>query len=173
MLRKFSCVQLNLEQPVSDGGASPPVEARYQAEFYRACVELLGNLHTLPEWSGKERTGRVDFAIPSQGWVVECVREGSQLNEHIERFVGTGKYTPWLKTGQVQEFIMLDFRRKIPSKARGKYFNGYYIFHCSLSLNVGLEWLFHVVFAEDFSCYTIYDSNCQALPGDSNVALLQ
>ena len=59
------------------------------------------------------------LAIPSQEWIVECVREDSKPHKHIEGFLGSGKYTPWLKTEQVQEFIMLDFQvpRKPPQEA--------------------------------------------------------
>lgn len=40
-------------------------------------------------------------------------------------------------------------------------------------MNVGLDWLFHIVFADNFESYTVYDSDCNIVPGQSQVALLE
>ena len=39
--------------------------------------------------------------------------------------------------------------------------------------NVGIDWLFHVVFADNFSSCTVYDSDCKSVPGESQIALLR
>jgi len=95
------------------------VEAQYQDEFYRACYSLLGNIYLSSEWSGKEKSGRVDFLLKSQRWAIECVRDGNRLEEHISRFKVGGKYHRWIDSGEIQEYILLDFRQSLPWKIKG------------------------------------------------------
>jgi hypothetical protein len=52
-------------QGLGPGALPRPLEAQYQDEFYRACYTLLGNIYLSSEWSGKEKTGRVDFLVKS------------------------------------------------------------------------------------------------------------
>lgn len=110
---------LNIEAPLGAGAVSRPLEAGYQDEFYRASYQLLGNLFVKPEWSGAKHTGWVDFAVPSEGWVVECARNGHKLKEHIDRFETGGRYHEWIRKGEVKAFVLLDFRRSVPKKRRG------------------------------------------------------
>lgn len=117
----FSSVALNIEAPLSDSAVSRPLEASCQDEYYRASFQLLGNLYLKPEWAGTQLTGWVDFAIPSERWIIECVQDGDKLNEHIEHFQMTGKYGQWISNQKVQDFILLDFRRSIPRKQRSMY----------------------------------------------------
>ena len=114
-----------MEEPLSDSAVPQPVEARFEAEFYRASFQLLGNLYLKPEWTGTQRTKDVDFAVPSEGWIIGCVREGSKLKEHISRFQEAGKYTLWTNNQQVREFVILDFRRTMPREQRGKRFSSF------------------------------------------------
>ena len=177
----FSSVALNIEALLSDSAVSRPLEAVYQDEYYRANLELLGNFYLKPEWAGTQQSGWVDLAIPSEKWIVECVRDGDKLKEHIEHFQVTGKYRQWISNQEVQEFILLDFRRSIPKKQRGMHFLYLLSLHPPPSFltaylihflsNVGIDWLSHVVFADNFSSYTVYD--CKAVPGESQIALLQ
>lgn len=109
------------------GAVSRPLEAEFQDEFCRASFQLLGNPFLKPEWSGTKKTGWVDFAVPSEGWVVECVRNGDNLKEHIDRFKTNGKYHEWIRDGEITGFILLDFRPSVPRKRRGIYFS----FFCS------------------------------------------
>jgi hypothetical protein len=95
------------------------MEAQYQDEFYRACYVLLGNIHLSSEWSGEEKSGRVDFLVKSQKWAIECVRDGDKLEEHISRFQGGGRYRRWIDSGGIEEYILLDFRKSQPRKIRG------------------------------------------------------
>ena len=177
----LSAAALNIEAHLSDSAVSRPLEAGYQDEFYGANFELLGNLCLKPEWAGNRQTGWVDFAIASEKWIVECVRDGEKLEEHIERFHSTGKYRQWINNQEVQEFILLDFRRSIPNKERSMHFLTLPVLHRPPSFltadlvrflsNVGIDWLFHVVFADDLSSYTVYDSDCKAVPGETQVSL--
>jgi hypothetical protein len=101
-------------------GAQPrPLEAQYQDEFYRACYTLLDTIYLSSEWAGKEIGGRIDFQVKSLGWAIECVREGHGLKEHIARFLPGGGYHKWVKSGEIKQHILLDFRTSMPSKIRG------------------------------------------------------
>src|SRR5438876_11845424 len=82
-----------------------------QDEFYRACYVLLGNIYLSSEWSGKEKSSRVDFLVKSQRWAIECVGDGNKLEEHISRFEVGGRYRRWIDSGEIQEYILLDFRK--------------------------------------------------------------
>jgi hypothetical protein len=94
------------------------MEAQYQDEFYRACHSELG-VYLTSEWSGSSSAGRVNFRIKEMEWVIECVREGDRIDEHIARFRPGGNYYKWMTDGEVKEYIILDFRTSKPQKARG------------------------------------------------------
>ena len=121
VIRRFSRVSLvSAQRGLGAGLVAPPVEAQYQDEFYRACWEVLGNIYITSEWLGQLSAGRVDFQIKSVGWAIECLRDGNGLNEHIKRFQPPdGKYYRWVKSGEVQDYILLDFRQSMPQKVRG------------------------------------------------------
>ena len=101
------------------GAELRPLEAIYQDELYRSCFSLLGNIYLTSEWSGKEKKGRIDFLVRSVKWGIECVRDGAKLQEHIGRFAKKGRYYPWIESGQMKEFILLDFRWSIPKTPQG------------------------------------------------------
>lgn len=69
---------------------APISGAVYRDEFYRSCFALLGDIYLSSEWSGKEKNGRIEFLVKGVNWGVECVRDGSKLDEHIKRFVSWG-----------------------------------------------------------------------------------
>jgi len=143
VIRRFSRVSLvSAQRGLGAGLVAPPVEAQYQDEFYRACWEVLGNIYITSEWSGQSSAGRVDFQIKSVGWAIECLRDGNGLNEHIKRFLSPdGKYYRWVKSGEVQDYILLDFRQSMPQKVRDN-----------------IPFLFFVVFQENYAGYEIYDA---------------
>ena len=120
MIRRFKPSGLKPDGEEMGPGTQPrTVEAQYQDEFYRACYVLLGNIYLSSEWSGKEKSGRVDFLVKSQKWAIECVRDGDKLEENISRFQGGGRYRRWIDSGEVEEYILLDFRKSQPRKIRG------------------------------------------------------
>ena len=115
---EFSCVALNsVERGIGPGAVTRPLEAQYQDEFYRACHSVL-NINLTSEWSGSSLVGRVDFRIKDMKWVIECVRDGDKIDEHIERFQQGGRYHKWIMSGEIKEYIILDFRTSKPRKAR-------------------------------------------------------
>jgi hypothetical protein len=47
------------------------------------------------------------------------VREGDRLEEHIARFRPGGIYYKWIISGEIQEYVTIDFRTSKPRKVRG------------------------------------------------------
>ena len=120
VLRHFNAVALRSDvRYLSAGAQYRPVEAVYQDEFYRASYKLLGNVYLSSELVGESAGGRVDLQIKSKGWAIKCVRDGDRLEEHIARFLEGGKYYQWITSGEVQDFILLDFRKSKPAKIKG------------------------------------------------------
>jgi hypothetical protein len=96
-----------------------PLEAVFQDELYRSCFSLLGHIYLSSEWTGRDKNGRIDFTVQKMKWGIECVHDGSKLQEHINRFLPNGRYHPWIASGQITEFILLDFRQSTPKKPMG------------------------------------------------------
>ena len=130
-MREFSRVSLSsVERGIGPGAINRPLEAQYQDEFYRACYSELG-VYLTSEWSGSSLVGRVDFHIKDVKWVIECVRDGDKIDEHIERFQQGGRYFKWITSGEIKDYIILDFRTSKPRKARSRLY---------LSILLGLVW---------------------------------
>lgn len=111
-----------MEKPnLSAAAVSRPLETSYRDEFYASCYRLLGNSYLTPESTGPNVSAWVDFRVKNQGRVIECMRDGSKLNEHIARFKPDGRYYPWILSGEVREYILLDFHTSVPCKARSKF----------------------------------------------------
>jgi hypothetical protein len=116
--REFSSVSLSsVERGIGPGAVNRPLEAQYQDEFYRVCHSEF-NVYLTSVWSGNSLGGRIDFHVEDVKWVIECVREGDNIDEQIERFQQGGKYHKWIMSGEISEYIILDFRTSIPRKAR-------------------------------------------------------
>jgi hypothetical protein len=96
-----------------------PPEAQYSYEWYRSLHGVTGgNVALSPEYAtapGKRR-GRVDFYIPSMKWGIELTRDGSELQEHSDGFV-TGAYRALVKSGDIVDYALLDFRHTVPLAA--------------------------------------------------------
>ena len=105
--------------PVSKRNASF-VEAQYQEEFYRSLYSLTGGACCIsPEYGGKTsfpKKGRIDFFISNMGWGIELLRDGDRIDGHVSRFQEGGAYHPWLASGDMKEYVILDCRKTIPSK---------------------------------------------------------
>lgn len=119
-IRRFSVTALKTEKP-GPGAVPRPLEASFQDEFYKSCYKILGNSYLTPEWSGPTVKGWVDFHVKTQGWVVECMRDGNKLGEHISRFQPGGRYYAGIRSGEITDCILLDFRRSKPGMARSKF----------------------------------------------------
>ena len=108
--------RVNLREPHMRTGGRTPVEAQYQDELYRACWETFGQkLYLTSEYTPPEKKGRIDFFLESPKWGIECVRDGSQFNDHIRRFLPKhGQYCPWIESGLMEQFVLVDFRDTKP-----------------------------------------------------------
>ena len=159
-VRRFSPIALNNGEVTLASGAVPrPLEAVYQDELYRACFLLLRNIYISSEWSGKGKNGRVDFLVRQKNWAIECVRDGSRLNEHISRFQEGGRYYQWIESGEITEYIILDFRTGMPKIPLGMYDNAFIhlVFTLTIDdLDIDIP-LFYIVFNNDYSKFQVYD----------------
>ena len=63
--------------------------------------------------------GRIDFFISSKKWGIELLRNGDRLLAHNDRFIG-GEYGKWIKAQKMDDYIMIDFRSKVPNVKHGK-----------------------------------------------------
>jgi hypothetical protein len=168
---EFSRVSLSsIERGIGPGAVNRPLEAQYQDEFYRVCHSNF-NVYLTSEWSGSSLVGRIDFHVRDVKWVVECVRDGDRIDEHIERFEKGGRYHRWIRSGEIKDYIILDFRTSKPRKARSKLY---------LSVPLGLvnanqlehvTFLYFIVFSKNYASYQIYDAS--AKPVGEKVALLR
>jgi hypothetical protein len=100
---------------------TPPEAQSYKDEFYRSLFSVtFGNVRVSPEFASARRAlvaGRIDFFIPVKNWGVEITRDGGKLTEHSSRFAEPGAYGAWLKSGDMDDYILLDCRTSIPRKA--------------------------------------------------------
>jgi hypothetical protein len=136
-----------------------PVEAQYQDELYRTCYELLGGVHLTSEWAGSS-TGRIDFQIKSQHWGIEVVRDGLNLQEHLDRFELGGVYGPLISSGEVVAYTVVDCRSPRsprPRTLRGKCAK---IGDCKhlFSSYTGNTNLLYAIFSQGFASCKILDN---------------
>ncbi|EAW21873.1 uncharacterized protein NFIA_070440 [Aspergillus fischeri NRRL 181] len=111
-----SNLRYSSEGKILSTGAQPkPIEAQYQDEFYRCFNKIAGRGVTIcSEWS-RTTNGRVNFYIPDKGWAVEIVREQDRINEHIMRFRKNGKYYPWVESGLIDDWIIVNCTTSMPT----------------------------------------------------------
>jgi hypothetical protein len=122
VLRNFSVAAFRnpIRTPVSSRNTTF-VESQYQQEFYRSLYSLTdGACCVSPEYGGQtssEKKGRIDFFIGSKGWGIELLQDGDRIPGHISRFRAGGAYHPWLASGYMKEYVILDFRQTKPSES--------------------------------------------------------
>jgi hypothetical protein len=121
-------------------------------EFYRALWVTLGPGHEIQsEWSGSGH-GRVDIFIGRPGWGVEIVRDGNGISECIGRFNPGGLYYPWIQSGRVKDWLILDCRNIIPGAL-------------TATESTPSSELWRVVFTDDYAMVDLRDSrNLQTEP---------
>lgn len=110
ILRKFSKQALN--QLVLSRPDGIPLEAGYQAEFYRAAFLLLNAVILVSEWTGSSGfgTGRVDFFLGfGRNIVFELLREGMGIEEHLGRFQDGGRYHGWVQQKEIRNYLCINF----------------------------------------------------------------
>jgi hypothetical protein len=118
VLQKFSASALSsCSYGLAAGGQQRPMEAQFGDEFYRAAYALLGEQsHLTSEWCGEEGTGRIDLFVREPQWAIELLRDGDRIGDHMKRFATGGVYHPWIIAGKIKDYVVLDFRRTIPSR---------------------------------------------------------
>ena len=109
------------DAPRSLAGNTLPLEDQYQKEFYRCLFTILdGHVVISPEYVVKTGTkgGTIDFLIESKKWGLELLRDRDRLVEHMKRFEPGGQYFSMVKSGNIEQYIVLDFTVKQPTKRR-------------------------------------------------------
>ena len=123
VISKFKPSRMHI--PIRRAGApstmEPLPEARYQDEFFRSVFSVAaGNVRISPEFAsarGAHVTGCIDFFIPTVKWGIEIIRDGSGLQEHNSRFEHSGAYGAWLRSGDMNDYVLLDCRTEVPRTA--------------------------------------------------------
>ena len=127
VIRAFQPSQLSSPlRRVGVSGVVRPPEAAYQDEFYRSIFTITkGCVRISSQFSLAKGAplGRIDFFIPSAKWGIELVRDGNNLEEHSSRFHAQGPYGPWLKSSDISDYIILDFRTTRPKKTHKRKFS--------------------------------------------------
>ena len=98
-----------------------PLEDQYQKEFYRCLDTLLdGQVVISPEFIAKEgaSSGTIDFLLPFKRWGFELLRDRDRLVAHMERFEDGGQYFDLIQSGDMEQYIVLDFTVTQPKKLR-------------------------------------------------------
>ncbi|KAA8902470.1 hypothetical protein FN846DRAFT_908554 [Sphaerosporella brunnea] len=119
-LRSSSC-------RLGPAGVYSPKEATYHFELYRALHKMLGgSLYSIPEY-GKHTNASIDIMIPHYGWGMELLLEGRKIAEHIRRFDAGGAYGEWMATGDMKDYVIVNFRANRPRKVKiGAEFQKFY-----------------------------------------------
>ena len=100
------------DPPRSLAGNTFPLEDQYQKEFYRCLFTILdGHVVTSPEFVIKAGTkgGTIDFLVARKKWGLELLRDRDRLVEHMERFEPGGQYFGMIQSGEMKQYIVLDF----------------------------------------------------------------
>lgn len=162
VLRGFSLRNLASAARLGTGVAARPVEAYYQDEFYRSLQQVLGfSARIVSEWTG-DKDNRIDIRIDDPRWGIELLCDGNRLGEHCDRFVGNGRYTPWIQNGSLQDWLVIDCRTSFPRKYSR--FAPFFFFRltahmANFSIGVPGMKLWRAVFASDYTSVRILDAS--------------
>jgi len=155
-IKKFKPSQLRLPLRRVASTSTEPPEAQYQDEFYHSLLAATsGNVRISPEYAsaqGARVAGRIDFFIPIVKWGVELTRNGNRLLEHVARFTDSGAYGAWLKSADMNDYILLDFWTK---SLRDQ--------HPCANFILEIPNLYHVVFLSDHQEVQVYDNQLKVV----------
>lgn len=138
-----------------------PVEAQYQDEFYRSFNSTVGRGVPIDSKLARTLDGRVDFWIPEKKWAVELLRDHEGIANHCDRSNNPdGQYRPWINSGKIQDWIIIDCAMSVPEK--GMRFvvteNLPYLLTDTIHILVHPDpKLIDAVFNEDYSNLGVYD----------------
>ncbi|KAF8246466.1 hypothetical protein K440DRAFT_651029 [Wilcoxina mikolae CBS 423.85] len=145
VIRGFSPSLLS-EPRRSHDPATAPYEDAYQKEFYRNVLPLLdGPLFVSPEYMTK-RGGKIDLHICGQHWAIELVGSSDKLEERCSRFKSGDVYHSMVQSGQVKQYVVLDFTTELPRTALSNV--GQVLYHVLLEENFRKE---SIIQGSDFS----------------------
>jgi hypothetical protein len=74
-------------------------------------------LYPIPEY-GKHTNASIDIMIPHYGWRMELLLEGRKIAQHIRRFDAGGAYGEWMATGDMKDYVIVNFRANRPRKVK-------------------------------------------------------
>jgi len=152
VISKFKPSQLQLPLRRVGSASTDPPEAQYQDEFYNSLLAAtFGNVRISPEYASAQTArvaGRIDFFIPIVKWGIEITRDGDRLLEHAARFTDSGAYGAWLKSADMNDYILLDFRTKNLRAQHPKIPN-----------------LYHVMFQNEYQEVLVYDNQLKVVKG--------
>mmetsp|Transcript_34380 Transcript_34380/g.76356 ORF Transcript_34380/g.76356 Transcript_34380/m.76356 type:complete len:586 (-) Transcript_34380:879-2636(-) len=87
------------------------LERSWQMEFYRAVCSLLpeddGCSPDVCKYFGS--SGYIDFYLTKSRWAIELLRDGSGVEEHLDRFQ-TGRYHGMVERGNIVDYKVVDLR---------------------------------------------------------------
>ncbi|KAF5865905.1 hypothetical protein ETB97_001973 [Aspergillus alliaceus] len=136
----------NAPRSMAVGGNLSPLEDQYQKEFYRCLFPILdGHLIMSPEFIIKTgpKGGTIDFLIAGKKWGLELLREHDRVVEHMRRFETGGQYYSMIQSGEMEQYIVLDFTNTAPKKPHPEHKGK----------------LYHVVFSENYREVDIFDTS--------------
>jgi len=81
------------------------------------------------------------------GWGIECARDGVKLLEHIKRFLEGGNYYPWITSGQMTDYILIDFRQTLPRTPQP------------------YPWLYYVIYSNNYASYEVLNYQLEKVVG--------
>lgn len=102
--------------------------------------------------------------MPVYNWGYEWLRDGLEIAAHYHRFEGNGRYKRWLDSGDMADFLLLDFRSTVPREPHPRKYCGIYSWYLVLAwelLLLARNWpankensefpkLYHICFEENF-----------------------
>jgi len=162
---KPSQLQLSLRR-VASSSTDPP-EAQYQDEFYRSLLATtFGNVCISPEYASAQAArvaGRIDFFIPIVKWGIEITRDGNQLSEQAARFTDSGAYGAWVKSADMNDYILLDFRTKFPRDQHPSMIFLPSLTNACANFILEISNLYHLVFSSDYQGVQVYDNRLKVV----------
>lgn len=88
---------------------------------------MKGQIYPAPEFGNATRQSDkawIDFFVPVYNWGYEWLRDGSEIAAHCRRFEGNGKYKRWLDSGDMTDYLLLDFRSTVPREPHPRKYYG-------------------------------------------------
>lgn len=163
-----------MEGKLSTAGKLRPLEAQYQDEFYRAFNTVVGRgVPISSEWTGNG-DGRVDFYIPQKRWGIELLRDHDRVAEHCDRFQESGRYYSWVKSGMLEDWIIIDCATSLPASGMKSGSTLLYILasrnvtHIIIGLSEPKLW--RAVFENDYSQLLVLDHENNHVAGPTVLA---